>query len=54
MKPCELEQAEKLEQLRLMWNGIRIHVAQAASVPGHGVDTEADLERVRSAISPDF
>lgn len=54
MEPCELEQAEKLEQLRLMWNGIRIHVAQASSVPGHGVDTEADLERVRSAISPDF
>ena len=54
MEPCELEQAEKLEQLRLMWNGIRIHVAQASSVPGHGVDTEADLERVRSAISPNF
>lgn len=54
MKPCELEQAEKLEQLRLMWNGIRIHAAQASSIPGHGVDTEADLERVRSAISPNF
>ena len=54
MEPCELEQAEKLEQLRLMWHGIKIHVAPASSVPGHGVDTEADLERVRSAISPNF
>jgi 3-deoxy-manno-octulosonate cytidylyltransferase (CMP-KDO synthetase) len=54
MKPCELEQAEKLEQLRLMWHGVKIHVAQASSIPGHGVDTKEDLERVRSAISPDF
>ena len=54
MEPCELEQAEKLEQLRLMWNGIRIHAAQAVSIPGHGVDTPKDLERVRAAVAPDF
>jgi 3-deoxy-manno-octulosonate cytidylyltransferase (CMP-KDO synthetase) len=54
LQPCELEQAEKLEQLRLMWNGMRIHVAQAAAIPGHGVDTPADLERVRAAIAPDY
>ncbi len=54
MKPCELEQAEKLEQLRLMWHGTAIHVAQAASIPGHGVDTPEDLERVKAAIAPDF
>mgnify|MGYP001814273340 CR=1 FL=1 len=53
MKPCELELAEKLEQLRLMWNGMKIHVAQANSVPGHGVDTPEDLERVRTAMLPD-
>jgi 3-deoxy-manno-octulosonate cytidylyltransferase (CMP-KDO synthetase) len=54
LQPCELEQAEKLEQLRLMWNGMKIHVAQAASIPGHGVDTPADLERVRAAIAPSY
>jgi len=54
LQPCELEQAEKLEQLRLMWNGLRIHVAQASSIPGHGVDTPDDLERVRAAIAPNY
>lgn len=54
MQSCELEQVEKLEQLRLMWHGIKIHVAQACSVPGRGVDTPEDLERVRAAIAPDF
>lgn len=51
MKPSELELAEKLEQLRLMWHGMKIHVAQATSVPGHGVDTPEDLERVKAAIT---
>jgi 3-deoxy-manno-octulosonate cytidylyltransferase (CMP-KDO synthetase) len=54
MEPCELEQAEKLEQLRLMWHGEKIHVAQASSIPAHGVDTPEDLERVRAAIAPAF
>jgi 3-deoxy-manno-octulosonate cytidylyltransferase (CMP-KDO synthetase) len=54
LQPCELERAEKLEQLRLMWNGMKIHVAQASSIPGHGVDTPADLERVRAAIAPSY
>ena len=52
MEPCELEQAEKLEQLRLMWYGIRIHAAQAESVPGRGIDTPEDLDRVRAAMAP--
>ena len=54
MQSCELEQAEKLEQLRLMWHGVKIHVALASSIPGHGVDTPEDLERVKAAIAPDF
>ncbi len=41
-----IEALECLEQLRFMWNGIRIHVAEAmAPVPG-GVDTDEDLQRV--------
>lgn len=41
-----LERLEALEQLRFLWHGEAIHVAEAvAEVPG-GVDTEADLQRV--------
>lgn len=44
---CDLERMESLEQLRVLWNGARIHVAEAVELPGPGVDTEADLQRVR-------
>ena len=45
-----LESIEKLEQLRLLANGREIHIADACEpVPG-GVDTEADLERLRAII----
>jgi len=43
---CELERTECLEQLRVLWHGRRIHVAQARELPGPGVDTESDLQRV--------
>lgn len=43
MRPCPLEQAEQLEQLRAIWYGERIHVAEAGQRPGPGVDTEDDL-----------
>lgn len=46
LMPAPAEQAEALEQLRALWHGIRIHVAEAAEVPPPGVDTEADLARV--------
>jgi len=42
-----LEALEKLEQLRALWHGIAIQVACIDEAPGHGVDTLADLERVR-------
>ncbi len=45
--PCELERLESLEQLRALHGGHRIHVAVALTPPGMGVDTPADLERVR-------
>ncbi len=45
--PAELEQQECLEQLRALFQGERIHVAQAcAPVPG-GVDTAEDLAALR-------
>jgi len=50
-EPCELEQLERLEQLRALWLGQRIVVADALAAPAHGVDTPADLERIR-ALAP--
>ncbi|HEY3487963.1 MAG TPA: 3-deoxy-manno-octulosonate cytidylyltransferase, partial [Gammaproteobacteria bacterium] len=44
--PAPPEEAEKLEQLRALWIGARIHVAVAHTVPGAGVDTPEDLARV--------
>ncbi len=47
MPGCPLEHAESLEQLRVLWNGGRIHVAQAVALPpAPGVDTEEHLEAV--------
>ena len=43
-----LEQVEALEQLRAMWHGERIAVLQTDAAPAPGVDTPADLERVRA------
>ena len=48
-----LEQHEKLEQLRLLSNGLRIHVAEAMALPGMGVDTPDDLERVKQHLAAD-
>jgi len=50
MEPSPLEQLEKLEQLRAMWHGAKIHVALANDVPGHGVDTEEDLIAVEKIL----
>ncbi len=49
LKPSPLEQRERLEQLRAIEAGMRIDVAVVDTVP-LGVDTPADLERVRRLI----
>jgi 3-deoxy-manno-octulosonate cytidylyltransferase (CMP-KDO synthetase) len=49
---ANLERLEKLEQLRALYQGVRIHVEPAcAAVPG-GVDTQADLDKVNRLLSP--
>lgn len=48
--PCWLENTECLEQLRALWHGVRIHVADALIAPPAGVDTLEDLERVRRLL----
>ena len=49
--PSVLEQVEALEQLRVLWYGEKIHVAQAFEAPPVGVDTQADLEKVRAFLA---
>ena len=51
LNPAPLEQAEALEQLRVLWHGhpIAVHVADVA--PQAGVDTPEDLERVRAIFA---
>ena len=49
-QPSPLEHIEMLEQLRVLWYGEKIHVAVAQEVPGTGVDTPEDLERVRAEM----
>ncbi|HEY0942684.1 MAG TPA: 3-deoxy-manno-octulosonate cytidylyltransferase [Steroidobacter sp.] len=53
LPPAELELTEKLEQLRALQAGMKLVVAVASAAPSAGVDTEADLSRVRAALSGD-
>jgi 3-deoxy-manno-octulosonate cytidylyltransferase (CMP-KDO synthetase) len=50
-QPSELEQLEKLEQLRAMSHGIKIHVVEALETVPAGIDTLIDLERVRALLA---
>ncbi len=49
LSPTSLEQAEKLEQLRLLENGIPIYVT-ITSYSGCGVDTPEDLAKVEKIL----
>jgi 3-deoxy-manno-octulosonate cytidylyltransferase (CMP-KDO synthetase) len=49
-QPSQLEKIEMLEQLRVLWYGEKIHVAVAQEVPGIGVDTQEELNRVRQLL----
>jgi 3-deoxy-manno-octulosonate cytidylyltransferase (CMP-KDO synthetase) len=52
LPPSELEQAEGLEQLRALENGISILVLDAPH-PAFGVDTPEDLRRVEKILNGD-
>ncbi|MCS0613097.1 3-deoxy-manno-octulosonate cytidylyltransferase [Massilia kyonggiensis] len=47
LEPSPLESIEALEQLRVLWHGVPIAVHVTDEAPHAGVDTPADLERVR-------
>jgi 3-deoxy-manno-octulosonate cytidylyltransferase (CMP-KDO synthetase) len=49
LKPSPLERLERLEQLRLLENGIAIYVAEAPD-DTIGVDTEEDLRRAEAVL----
>jgi 3-deoxy-manno-octulosonate cytidylyltransferase (CMP-KDO synthetase) len=51
LPPCEMEKTEGLEQLRALYHGARILLAEAVEPTGFGVDTPADLERLRRMLS---
>ena len=51
LPPAALEHTEALEQLRVLWHGHRIAVHVALQGPGPGVDTPADLARVRAVFA---
>lgn len=50
LPPSALERCERLEQLRALEAGWRIVAAEAAEAIPAGVDTPADLERVRAVL----
>lgn len=50
LAPTPLEQAEQLEQLRVLEHGYRIHVV-LTDQDAISVDTPADLERVRALVA---
>ncbi|MGM0631785.1 MAG: 3-deoxy-manno-octulosonate cytidylyltransferase [Pseudomonadota bacterium] len=49
--PADLERMERLEQLRALVNGVRIHMSEACVPSSGGVDTETDLQRVRTLLA---
>jgi 3-deoxy-manno-octulosonate cytidylyltransferase (CMP-KDO synthetase) len=51
LDPAPLENAEALEQLRVLWHGYRIGVVVSEAEIAPGVDTPADLEVVRRMLA---
>jgi 3-deoxy-manno-octulosonate cytidylyltransferase (CMP-KDO synthetase) len=52
LQAAPIETGEALEQLRALWHGHKIAVHITPDVPGPGVDTPEDLERVRDLYKP--
>lgn len=50
-QPAPTEQAEKLEQLRALWHGIKIYVAGYAGPSSIGVDVPGDVALVEAVLA---
>ncbi|MBX2885261.1 MAG: 3-deoxy-manno-octulosonate cytidylyltransferase [Granulosicoccus sp.] len=50
LQPHPLELEEKLEQLRALANGYRIHIEPALDVPAHGVDAPSDVPLIEKIL----
>lgn len=51
LAPTDLERTESLEQLRALYHGMSIRVATVDALPGPGVDTPEDLDRVSRRLA---
>ena len=51
LAPSAIEQIESLEQLRVLHHGYKIGVTVTEHVPASGIDTETDLEHVRTILT---
>ena len=51
LSPAPIERFEALEQLRALWHGYRIAVEITHGTPAPGIDTPADLARVREIFA---
>lgn len=52
LSECELDQIENINELRLLYHGIKIHAEEANSLIGQRVFTKADIEKVEMQIAP--
>ncbi len=46
-----VEEVEKLEQLRALYNGVNIHVAESLETIPPGIDTQSDLDRTLDLLA---
>lgn len=51
MPSSAIENLEKLEQLRALYNGYKIAVLVTNDIPAYGIDTQEDLLRVRNYLT---
>jgi len=48
----ELDQSENIEELKLLYNGMKMHAAEANSLIGQRVVSAEDVEKVKIQITP--
>lgn len=51
LSTCDLESEEQLEQLRVLYNGGRIHVGSVELSPARGVDTPEDVPQLEALLA---